>query len=779
MDARGGLGVIVSRKKCGVVAMVMTVLLASSAAVAAGKVSEPVDYVSPNIGTIGQLLTATVPYVQTPHGMARLAPITTPGIMDRYLANKIYAFPAGPAWLMAATGKTSTHPENYASSFDHDFETATPYYYEADLQSSGIKAEFTATQTAAYYRFTLPADGHAHLVLSLEKGSELKVVGDAAVEGSQKADGTVSQVVPTKGETREYFYVEFSKPFGHFETWRGDELSEERTEAGDHIGFVTDGVSSADEQVEVRVGLSYISAEQAKRNLRREIPAWGFERVKQQTREIWNRALGAVQIEGGTERQRTIFYTALYRSLGRMTDITEDGRYFSGYDHEVHESGGHDFYVDDGLWDTYRSLHPLQMLLEAPRQQDMIRSYLRMYEQSGWMPSFPSVAGEQAVMIGHHAAALIQDAYSKGYRDFDVNEAYAAIRKNETEATMLPWKRGPLTSLDRVYFDKGFFPALAWGETESVPEVTPERRQAVSVTLETSYDDWCLAELARSLGKRDDAAYFAKLAHNYKKVFDPEIGFMAPRSADGKWVEHFDPKRGGGQGGRDYFTEVNSWLYTFHVQHDVAGLIEMMGGRERFNSKLDQLFVEQYGTSKYQYLAQFPDSTGLVGLYAQGNEPSYHIPYLYDFSGQPWKTQQRVRMLMDLWYGDGPLGIPGDDDGGETSSWYVLSAMGFYPVCPGSPVYEIGSPIFAKSVVRLANGREFTIIANHVSGRNKYIQSAQLNGAALNKAWFEHAAIANGGLLVLEMGDRPNIKWGSAPADAPPSMSQERMGASE
>jgi predicted alpha-1,2-mannosidase len=258
-------------------------------------------------------------------------------------------------------------------------------------------------------------------------------------------------------------------------------------------------------------------------------------------------------------------------------------------------------------------------------------------------------------------------------------------------------------------------------------------------------------------------------------VFDPAIGFMAPRSADGAWVDHFDPKRGGGLGGRDYFTEVNSWLYTFGVQHDVAGLIKLFGGPDRFNAKLDQLFVEQYGGAKYDFLGQFPDATGLIGQYAQGNEPSFHIPYLYDFSGQPWKTQQRVRQIMDVWYGDGPLGIPGDDDGGETSSWYVFSAMGFYPVCPGSAVYEIGSPLFARTAIRMGNGRDFTIVANHVSAQNKYIQSATLNGKPLSKPWFRHQDIDQGGTLVLEMGDRPNKQWGSAPEDTPPSMSVETV----
>jgi predicted alpha-1,2-mannosidase len=731
---------------------------------------DPVDYVSPNIGGIGQLLTATIPYVQYPHGMARLAPITTPGITDRYLADKIYGFPVGPAILMASAGQLSCNAEDYASDFDHDFETATPYYYEADLQSWGIKAEVAPSREAAYYRFTFPAGAHTHLALSMKRDSELTVVGDTAVQGSERITGLITDVAANAGQTREYFYAEFSKPFSVYRTWVNDDLMQKPKQSGDSIGFVTDTATSDGEQIEVRVGISYISEEQAHRNLEREIPKWTFEQVRSKARSVWNDTLSRVTIAGGTERQRTIFYTALYRSLGRMTDITEDGKYFSGYDHTVHAAQGHDFYTDDSLWDTYRSLHPLQLLLDSPQQQDMIESYVRMYEQSGWLPSFPSPAGEQAVMIGHHAASFIVDAYSKGYRDFDVEQAYAAMRKNATEATMLPWRRGPLTSLDHVFFEKGFFPALAKGESETVPEVTPERRQAVSVTIENSYDDWCVAQLAIALGKQADATYFTKLAHNYENVFNPRIGFMAPRSADGEWVAGFDPKLGGGQGGRAYFTEVDSWIYSFSVQHDPAGLIHLMGGRDAFNRKLDRLFVEQYGTSKYEFLAQFPDATGLVGLYAQGNEPSFHIPYLYDFSGQPWKTQQRVRQLLDVWYGDGPLGIPGDDDGGATSSWYVLSSLGFYPVCPGSPVYEIGSPIFAKAVVQMGNGKEFAIVANHVSAQNKYIQSAQLNGKPLDKPWFSHADIAGGGTLILEMGDKPNRHWGSTPEDAPPSM---------
>ncbi|MGA7241904.1 MAG: GH92 family glycosyl hydrolase, partial [Terracidiphilus sp.] len=373
---------------------------------------EPVDFVSPNIGGIGQLLTATIPYVQRPHGMARLAPIVTPGITDRYLADKIYGFPAGPALLMASVGQTSTNAAVYASDYDHDFETATPYYYEADLQTWGIRAEFTATNQAAYYRLTFPASAHAHLVLTLKNHAELSVTGKSVIQGSARADGTVVQLEQTGPETREYFYAEFSRPFTSWQTWQDGEMSHASKQTGDQIGFISESPSTAGETIEVKIGISYISTEQARRNLEQDIPGWKFDQVKAESRAAWNHALGAVQIVGGTERQRTIFYTALYRSLERMTDITEDGKYFSGYDHQVHDAEGHDFYVDDGIWDTYRSLHPLQMLLNAKQQEDMIRSYVRMYQQSGWMPSFPSAAGEQPVMIGHHAASLILDAYT-------------------------------------------------------------------------------------------------------------------------------------------------------------------------------------------------------------------------------------------------------------------------------------------------------------------------------------------------------------------------------
>ncbi len=731
------------------------------------RVKEPVDYVNPNIGTIGHLLTATTPFVQYPHGMARVAPTTTPGFQDRYLADKVYGFPAGPASIMAATGEISPDSARYASHFDHDFETATPYWYKVRLDDLEIQAEVTTTALAAYFRFQFSANPHAHVVLNLRNG-DLEVVGPDAVAGS----GNSGRSEGTDG-VHYFFYAQFSRPVAGYRTWGGGNVGNDAKRSGSNVGFATDFASDAGQQVEVRVGISHISIDQAKANLLREIPKWGFDQVKAKARAVWNQALRAISIKGGTERQRTIFYTALYRTLGRMTDITEDGKYYSGYDHQVHSADGHDFYVDDGLWDTYRSAHPLSLLIESQRQMDMVRSYIRMYEQSGWMPSFPSIGGDRAVMIGHHSTAFIADAYTKGYRDFDVQKAYEGMKKNAMESTMLPWRRGPLTELDKIYLEKGFFPALAKGETEIVKEVHNfERRQAVSVTLENCYDDWCLAQVAKGLDKQDDYAYFMKRAHNYRNIFNERIGFMAPKSADGKWVEDFDPKLGGGQGGRAWFAECDSWVYTWHVQHDPAGLIALMGGREKFSAKLDRLFTEPYGTSKFTFLGQFPDMTGLIGLYPQGNEPAFHIPYLYTYCGQPWKTQRLVRTIMDVWYGDGPLGICGDEDGGAMSSWYVLSAMGFYPVSPGEPAYEIGSPLFEETRITLDKGKVFTITAKNVSAQNKYIQSATLNGKPWDKPWFAHADIAGGGTLALVMGPKPNPAWGNALDAAPPSMSR-------
>ena len=732
---------------------------------------DPVDYVNPYLGAIGHLLTATTPDVQLPRGMIRLIPATTPGIRDIYLADKIYSFSTislgndfsrglSAFSIMATTGSLNANPAANASRFDHDQENTTPYYYSVLLEDYNINVESSATAHASIYRFTFPEGSNSNLLVTLPRESGFKMQNDNSMEGFQ---------IYPKGalpDRKMYYHAEFSKPFKNFGSLNGKVItSGEKEKMGSDIGMYSTFPTIKDEQVLVKVGFSYISTDQARQNLAKEISDWDFEKVKNSGRKVWNDALSKILITGGSDSQRSTFYTSVYRALGRKTtNITEYGQYFSSLDNKVHSTEGHDFYIMGESWGSFRSLLPLGQLLEPERQNDIVRSYIRMFEQRGWLGD---AALDQRVMTGRHETVSITDAYFKGFRDFDVGKAYQGMKKNALEATMLPWVNGPLTELDSVCKEKGFFPALKIGEKEWVPRVHKfEKRQAVAVTLEHCLDDWCLAQMAKSLNKKEDYDFFMKRSLNYQNLYDSRIGFMAPKSADGNWVfneKPLDPIWSGGQGGRDYYTETNAWTYTFQVQHDVPGLIRLMGGKENFINKLDALFQEQFGGKglKFEFLNQFPDGTGLIGQYNHGNQPGFHISYLYNYAGKPWKTQKRVRDIMKIWYNDGPLGICGDEDEGELSSWFVYSAMGFYPVCPGKPVYDIGSPLFDKTVIKLVNNKTFTIEARDVSTKNKYIQSAQLNGQPLNVPWFTHDDLVGGGVLVFQMGPRPNEEWGS------------------
>jgi len=711
------------------------------------------SYVNPNLGGIGHLLTATYPTVYLPNCMVGIYPVFSPDIKDRYLADKISGFPvpthlhgnADTPTLMPTTGPLQCDANGYASEFDHDFEIATPYYYSVLLEKYNIEAEYTVSAHCVVYRFTFTEPGSSRLLVAAN-GASLEVLDDCTFRGRKEYDGLNS-----------YFYIKLNKQTVSQGTW----------DNGRYLNFNP----SSNEPLEVKVGVSFISYEQAWTNLNKEILPKSFDTVKEEARLIWKAALSKIKVEGGTEKQKRTFYTALYRYMGRMQNITEDGKYYSAYDNRIH-TDAHDFYVTDQLWDTFRSAHPLRILIAPQKELNMIRSYIRMYEQSGWLPRFPMLNGDRPCMLGHHGIAMIADAYRKGLVDFDVNKGYEGMKKSAMEATKIPWCNAPLTELDQVYLQKGFFPALKQGQSEWVPQVDSfEKRQAVAVTLESSYDDWCLAQMAKELGKDEDYHYFMKSAHNYKNLYNPSTGFMSPKSADGNWVSNFDPKLSGGQGGRDYFAECNAWTYTWSVQHDIAGLIRLMGGREKCVQRLDQLFIEQYDTPKFTFLGQFPDSTGLIGQFVTGNEPSFHIPYLYNFAGAPWKTQRKIRDIMKIWFNDGPLGLCGDEDGGAMSAWHVFNSMGFFPVCPGEPYYALGSPVFERITIDLSNGKTFVIRADNSNAQHKYIQSATLNGVPHDKPWFEHSAIRNGGELVLEMGKRPNKQWGSDISDAPPSMS--------
>jgi len=725
------------------------------------KIKEPVDYVNPNIGAIGHLLVATASMVQLPHGMVQIGQNPYPELADRYLADRVSGFSirALPRYstkslpgIMATIGEAKIVPNEYASGFDHDFEAVTPYFSSLLLESYNIEAAMTVTSHASFYKFKFPESKLSNILMNTN--CWIKITGDSIIESVEQVD-TIQQA---------YYYTVFSKPVSSFITWKDSIKSEQKEQAGSSIGALVSFSTNENEEILVKTGVSFIDMEQAKKNLENEIPDWNFEKIKINARKIWNDALGKIRIEGGTEKERTVFYSALYRVMlaSQAIDLTEDGRYFSRFDKTVHNSDGHPFYKLSSNWGSHHSLFPLDLLLEPEKQNDYMRSYVRMQEQGGWLAN----SGGYRNMIGRHEVATITDAYMKGYRDFDIETAYNAMKQNATGSSMLSREIGSnssLTELDKVYLEKGFFPAKRPNEKEWVKEVG-FGRQAVSITLENCYDDWCMSVLAKELGKNDDYEYFLKRAHNYVNVFDTITGFMRPKTAEGDWIEPFDPIWSGGQGGRDYYTENNAWNYTWYVPHDVQGLINLMGGKDKFLAKLNQMFetnVPLY--EKFNFLKQYPDMTGWIGMYSHGNEITWHIPYLYNYAGQPWMTQRRVRQIMDLWYGDGPLGYCGDEDYGEMSSWYVLSAMGFYTVAPGRPVYDIGSPLFKRSVIAIGGGKTFTVESINVSRENKYIQSATLNGKKLDRAWFTHEELMQGGKLELIMGQRPNYSWGSLP----------------
>lgn len=696
-----------------------------------------VDYVDPTIGNVGILLEPTRPAVFLPNSMVRVYPIRKDAFDDQ-----IKSFPL----------TISSHRMNELFSImpgdggpaAYDQEKTTPYYYSTRFDESLIGVEFSAAERGGYFRFTFP------------KGKASVVLANRLSGGLEMHDGNVVTGEERFGGMKAFVYGEFNAPVT---------VKMEDIKAGKRL-IVSGGDARS---LDFRYGISFISIEQAKKNLRREIPAWGLARVKDAGKARWNEALGQIAVEGGTESQRRVFYTALYRCFERMINITEDGRYYSAFDHQVHEDA-RPFYVDNWLWDTFRALEPLQTLLNPEMEADKIQSYVRMYQQSGLMPTFATLTGNYACMNGNHAAPWFADAWFKGVRNFDLPTAYEGVRKRSLEVTMLPWSLAPKGPLDDFYSAHGYMPALRPGEKETVPGVHPfEKRQPVPVTLENSFDDWNIAQLARALQKPEDEKLFLQRAANYKNLFRADKGLMWPKDSDGHWIEPMDPKFDGGMGARDYYDENNGYTYTWDVTHDFNGLVALMGGTGKAEGNLDQLFREPLGRSKYEFQAKLPDSTSMAGQFSMGNEPSLAIPYLYNRLGAPWKTQKRVRMLLESFFTDTLQGIPGDEDGGGMSAFVVFSMMGFYPVTPGIPTYDVGSPIFDKVTIHLKNGREFSIIANNNSHDNKYVQSIRLNGQTMDQVWFRHADIANGGTLELTMGDTPNTSLGSSVARFPPA----------
>ena len=714
--------------------------------------SSLVDFVDPTIGNVGHLLQPTRPTAQLPNQMIRMHPQR-----NDYLDDQIGYFPLTisshrqPALFGVLPGMGDPLNGTWQSkqTYDHDLEITKPFYYSTYLIDEDITVQFVPAAKSGLFTFEFPVDGNKRLKFSIVNQGKWEILSEDSFEGIEEIEGM-----------KVFVYGKFNQA----SRFNIDSESPKPLLWADFTG--------SEGQVQFKYGISFIDGEQAKRNLEEDMPGWDLSRLKNSGQAAWEEALGRIQVKGGTEAQKRSFYTALYRYYERMITISEGGRYYSAYDHNIHESD-RDFYVDDWVWDSYLTHHPLRMIIETKKQSNMLKSYVKMYEQSGWMPQFPLLYKDNPAMHGFHSTIVFLDAWRKNIRDYDVEKAYEGMKKNALEGTMIPWRNGPKTVLDDFFREKGFFPALKPGEIETVPEVHDfEKRQSVAVTLAHSYDDWALGQMAKELGKEEDYHYFNQEAANYRNLYQYETKMMMPKDADGNWID-IDPKFDGGPGGRDYYDENNGYTYQWNALHDIHGLINLMGGREEFSKTLDNLFREGLGRPKYKFWDMFPDATGLVGQFSMGNEPSFHIPYLYNFSGEPWKTQKRIRFLLDVWFKDNIFGIPGDEDGGAMGAFVVFSSMGFYPVTPGIPVYTLGSPLFEEVAITLENGNTFTIKAENCSKVNKYIQSARLNGQPLNSTWFTHDDLMNGATIELVMGPKPNKVWGSAPSAAPPSKLEE------
>jgi predicted alpha-1,2-mannosidase len=713
------------------------------------KDNDPVNFVNPYIGNISHLLVPTYPTVHVPNSMLRFYPNRenfTSNLMQGFPLNVISHRSAKVFNIIPFAGDPQLALQK--TNLTYDNEAITPYSYSVVLDENGTSLKFAPAERCGFFSIqnaSLPDNG---IILRTTGGGELSYE-NGVISGYDVTDGV-----------KTFLFMEFDNPPLNVKAAERGELTDMTEISGRRNGLVVSFIDKTGKGIQIRYGISYISTEQAKDNLRKEIAGWDFNKVSSSARNKWNKVLSSISVEGGTDDQKRVFYTSLYRCFERMIDITEDGKYFSVWDNRIEDALDTAFFTDDWVWDTHLALHPLQVILNPGMQDDKITSYIRMARQSGWMPTFPTVTGDNHAMNGNHSAAVFLDSWNKGIRNFDLEEAYDHLKRTILYETRLPWVKDSATWLDRFYDLKGYYPALQKGETETCAKVHPfEKRQAVAITLASCYDDWCMAQIARELGKESDYDFFLKRSLNYRNLFRKETGFYHPKDSSGNWIEPFDYRYDGGMGARDYYDENNGWTYIWQPYHAFEDLIEMMGGKDKFESKLDQLFSEGLGKSKWQYYSTMPDATGNVGQFVMGNEPSMHIAYLYNLAGKPWKTQKRVRMLMETWFRNDLMGIPGDEDGGGLSAFYVFSAMGFYPITPGIPQYNIGSPLFKKVRIHLENGKTFTIDARNNSMKNKYIQAAKLNGNDLAKPVFTHDDLINGGTLVLNMGDRPGSNW--------------------
>ncbi|MGJ1190838.1 GH92 family glycosyl hydrolase [Sphingobacterium siyangense] len=711
-----------------------------------------VDYVNPYMGNISHLLVPTYPTVHLPNSLLRVYPERGDYTSDRLFGLPLIvtshrgksAFNLSPMVKLPGSLKP-------VQLYSYDQEEIHPYAYSVLLDQENIQVDYALSHQSGMYTFTFPTTSTKYLQFNSQ-------------EGKLQWDGQgLSGTQDIGNGTHVYIYaIPESKPVA-VKRLQGQQL-ENATEAVGKNSCMVLEFNQAGTSLRMKYGVSFIDVAQAKANLKREISDFDQKKLAEKGRKIWNDALGKIAVEGDNESNKHVFYTSLYRTYERPVNISEDGRYYSAFDGKVHQDEGKPFFTDDWIWDSYRAHHPLRVLLEPGTESLILNSFVRMSEQmeQPWLPTFPEITGDSRRMNSNHGVATLLDAYRKGVRNFDIKKAYLAAKGGITEKTLAPWSGKAAGKLDEFFKEKGYIPALYPGEKETIPEVNGfERRQPVAVTLGTSYDLWCLAQLAQELGNQADYDLFMKQSFNYRNLFNEQTKFFHPKDDKGNFIMPFDYVFSGGQGAREYYGENNAWIYRWDVQHNIPDLIKLMGGNELFVKYLDEMFQQPLGRSKFDFYAQLPDHTGNVGQFSMANEPALHIPYLYNYAGQPWMTQKRIHKLIGEWFRSDLMGVPGDEDGGGMSAFVVFSQMGFYPVTPGLTSYSIGSPFFQKVSMQLPNGKSFVIIGKNASAKNKYIQSAKLNGQPLNVPQLTHADVLKGGTLEFVMGDRANRNWGN------------------
>ena len=704
------------------------------------------QYVDPFIGTGGH--GHTFPGATVPFGMVQLSPDTRLTGWDgcsgyHYSDNRVYGFSHthlsgtgcsdyGDVLLMPTVGKVQLNNKKYSSTFKKENEEASAGYYSVYLDKPKVKVELTATTRTGLHKYTFPQSSSANIILDLThrdrvKQGKINITGNNEVSGMRVSHAWADNQIL-------YFVIQFSKPFVKSGVAKADVINEgSKHDTGSLLKAFVSFETTEGEVIYARVGISAVSVEGARKNLDAEQSDFNFEKTKQQAESAWDKELSKIEVETDDLSTKRTFYTALYHCMIAPNTYQDvDGKY-RGRDFEVHEAKDFTYYTVFSLWDTYRALHPLLTIIDQKRSADFINTFNKQFEYGGRLPVWELSSCETWCMIGYHSIPVIAEAYLKGVTGFDINKAYEAMKFSAME------NKNALDS----YKANGYINFSLHG-------------QSVSRTLEYAYDDWCIAQVAKKLGTTDDYNYFIKRALSYQNLFDKETGFMRPRS--GGFMSPFDPYK------VDHnYTEANAWQYSLYVPQDINGHMKLLGGKEKLAAFLDSLFT---ASSKLTGHKQ-PDISGMIGQYVHGNEPSHQIAYEYNYAGQPWKTQAMVRKIMSEMYHDKADGLSGNEDCGQMSAWYIFSALGFYPVCPGSDQYAIGSPIFKKATIHLENEKTFMLQTSGNGKNNYYINSAKLNGTNYTKSFFTYNDLQNGGTLELNMSNEPNKNWGGADGDLP------------